>query len=135
MWLAEIFQGGAAGVFSGIKDIIGTMKADPLEVLKLQTAITQAEMTASVSLAQAQTKINEIEAASTDKFVTRWRPAFGWLGVAGIGYATIIHPLGVWICLNTGAVPPPHIDTTVLMEITMGLLGLSGMRTYEKVKR
>lgn len=133
-WLSDIFAGGAQGLLGGVKDIIGTMKADPLELAKLNAAITQAELNAQIALTQAQTKINEIEASSTDKFVSRWRPAFGWLGVAGIGYATIIQPLGTWIAINVGAEPPPHMDTAVLMEIVTGLLGLAGMRSYDKLK-
>jgi len=133
-WLSDIFAGGTEGVFKGIRDVIGTIKADPLELAKLEAAITQAELNATVALTQAQTKINEIEAASTDKFVTRWRPSFGWMGVMGIAYAVIFNPLATWVCLNLNAVPPPQLDVTILMEMVTGLLGFAGLRTYEKWK-
>ena len=84
---------------------------------------------------QAQTKINEIEAGSADKFVSRWRPAFGWAGVFGIGYAVIFHPLAVWVSINFGLVAPPQIDTTILMELVTGMLGFAGLRTYDKWKK
>lgn len=134
-FISELFAGGTEGVLKGVKDIVGTFKADPLELAKLESAISQAEMQMQTALVQAQTKINEIEAASQDKFVTRWRPAFGWLGVTGIAYAAIIQPLGTWASINFGWMPPPHVDTTILMEIVTGLLGLAGMRTYEKMKK
>ena len=133
-WLSEIFAGGTEGVFSGVAKVIGTMKADPLELMKLETAVKQGEMQLQVALVQAQTKINEIEAASTDKFVSRWRPACGWVGFVGISYATIFHPLATWGSINFGWQPPPQLDTAILMELVTGMLGLAGLRSYDKLK-
>lgn len=135
MWLEEIFKGGAEGIFAGVKDVLTVFKADPLEVMKLQSAINTAEMQATLALVQAQTKINEIEAASQDKFVSRWRPAVGWICVTGLAYATILNPLMTWVCLNLHALPPPQLDLDILMPMVTGLLGLAGLRTYEKVQK
>lgn len=134
-FLAEIFAGGTEGVFKGVKDIIGTMKADPLELAKIESAMNQAELNMQLGLSQAQTKINEIEAASQDKFVSRWRPAVGWLCASGVGYVAVIQPLGAWISLNAGLLPPPPIEAAILIELLFGLLGLAGLRTYEKTKK
>ena len=134
-WLEEIFKGGTAGVLTGLKDVIQTFKADPLEVLKLQASVTQAEGQISLALVQAQTKINEIEAASNDRFASRWRPAVGWVCVVGLGYATLFEPLASWICTNAGVMPPPQLDLTILMPMVTGLLGLAGLRTYEKINK
>ena len=134
MWLEEIFKGGTEGIFAGIKGIITTVKADPLEVMKLQQAITTAEMSMTTALSQAQTRINEIEAMSQDKFTSRWRPAMGWICVIGFGYATLLQPLGTWVCNNLQVISPPQLDTTVLMPLVTGMLGLAGYRTYEKTR-
>lgn len=134
-FLTDIFAGGAEGIFNGVRNIISTVKADPLEVLKLEQAMHKAEMELTLGLSQAQTKINEIEAGSGDKFVSRWRPACGWIGVTGLGYATIFHPIASWICLNNGLVVPPQLDTIILMELVTGLLGLAGMRSYDKMMK
>lgn len=135
MILSEIFAGGITGLLGGVKEIISSVKADPLELLKLEAAVKQAELQAQLLMVQAQTKINEIEAASTDKFVSRWRPACGWIGFIGLAYATLAHPLLTWASLNFGIMPPPALDTTILMEVVMGMLGLAGLRTYEKVQK
>lgn len=135
MFLEDIFKGGAEGIFSGVAKVVSTFKADPLEVLRLQSAINQAQLSAQVSLTQAQTKINEIEAASQDKFVSRWRPACGWIGFIGIAYATVFYPLATWVSVNFGISPPPQLDTVILMELVTGMLGLAGMRTYEKLTK
>ena len=133
--LSEFFAGGTEGVLKGVKDVVGAFKADPLELAKLETAIAKTEMELTLGLSQAQTKINEIESASADKFASRWRPACGWIGFIGIAYATIFHPLATWVSLNFGLVPPPQLDTVILMELVTGMLGLAGLRTYDKLKR
>lgn len=132
MVLQDIFAGGVEGIFKGVKDIVSTFKADPLEVMKIEHAIHEAELNAQVSLVQAQTKINEIEAGSADKFASRWRPAVGWICVAGLAYATLFEPLASWVCLNAGLAVPPQLNLDILMPMVTGLLGLAGMRTYEK---
>jgi hypothetical protein len=139
--VTEIFKGGAAGIFSGIAEVIGKFKADPTvaanhaaKLAELELALQQAQMNAEVSLVQAQTKINEIEAGSQDKFVSRWRPAAGWLGVIGLAYSVLAYPLLTWASLNFAWQTPPPLDTGVLVTLLMGMLGIGGMRTYEKSK-
>lgn len=134
-FISEFFAGGTSGLLKGVRDVVGAFKADPLELAKIENAIAKAEMDLELGLSQAQTKINEIEAASQDKFVTRWRPAFGWMGVAGFGYTVLFEPLASWVCLNAGWTQPPHVDTVILMEIVTGLLGFAGIRSYDKRKK
>lgn len=133
-FISEIFMGGAEGVLKGVKDVVSTFKADPLELAKLEAALQKTESDLQLGLAQAQTKINEIEAVSTDKFVSRWRPAIGWLCGSGIAYVCIVQPIGAWVSINAGFLPPPHIEAAILIEVLMGLLGLAGLRSFEKYK-
>ncbi len=133
-WLEDIFKGGTEGIFNGLKGLIQTVKADPLELLKIQQAINDAELKANVALLQAQTRINEIEAGSTDKFVSRWRPAVGWICVIGLGYSTLIQPLGAWLSVNLGGIAPPVIDVNVLMGLVTSLLGLGAYRSFDKMQ-
>lgn len=140
--VASIFAGGVGGIFTGIKDIIGAFKLDPTvaaanatKLAELEIAIKKAELEAEVALSQAQTKINEIEAASTDKFTSRWRPAVGWVCVAGFTYACIVNPFLAWASLNVkGWVAPPVLDTDVLQTILFAMLGIGGMRSFDKLK-
>ena len=138
--LEDIFKGGAEGIFAGIQKVIGAFKADPTimaqnaeKIMELQIAAAQAEAQADLQIQLAQSKVNEIEAASNDKFASRWRPAAGWLGVAGLAYSVVVYPLLTWASLNFKWIPPPTLDTSVLVTLLMGMLGLSASRTVEKI--
>ena len=77
---------------------------------------------------KGQLEINKIEAAHHSIFVSGWRPAIGWVCMLGLFYNVIVaNILGIWFDL-------PEVDTTLLVPVMMGLLGLGAMRTYEKTK-
>jgi hypothetical protein len=83
----------------------------------------------------SQMAVNQAEAGSSDLFVAGWRPAVGWLCAAAIGWQYVLVPLGLWGAYATGhAVPaPPPIDEH-LWELLVGMLGLGGLRTLEKLR-
>jgi hypothetical protein len=91
---------------------------------------------ADLKLALAQIEVNKIEAADPSLFKSGWRPATGWLCVAGLGYTFLLRPLLPWLVQLTGANVPalPPIDIGELMVLLGGLLGLGGMRTAEKLR-
>ena len=79
-------------------------------------------------LAKGQLEVNKVEAAHHSIFVSGWRPCIGWVCALGLLYNTIIsNILGIWIEV-------PEIDTTLLVPVMMGMLGLGAMRSYEKVQ-
>ena len=139
--LGSIFSGGVEGIFKGVRDVVSAFKADPTVALQSQTklaelelAIKQAELDAEVKLSTAQTQINAIEAQSSDKFASRWRPAVGWVCVIGFLYANLIVNFLAWLSLNFGWRTPPAVDTTILMETLAALLGIGGMRSFDKLR-
>ena len=76
---------------------------------------------------KGQLDINKVEAAHKSLFVAGWRPAIGWVCMLGLLYNTIIaNVLSIWIEV-------PEVDTTLLVPVMMGMLGLGAMRSYEKV--
>ena len=76
---------------------------------------------------KGQLEINKMEAAHKSLFVAGWRPAIGWICALGLLYNTIIvNLLGIWLEVDP-------VDTTLLVPVMMGLLGLGAMRSYEKV--
>lgn len=78
--------------------------------------------------AMAQIRVNEVQAAHKSLFVAGGRPAIMWICAIGLLYNVLIHPLlDVWYEM-------PEVNTDVLMPVLMGLLGLGGMRTVEKLK-
>ena len=87
-------------------------------------------------LAKGQLDINKAEASHKSIFVSGWRPFVGWTCGAALCYHFILAPLilfGVGISGHT--VPPlPEFDMGSLMTVLMGMLGLGGLRTFEKTK-
>lgn len=104
-----------------------------LELLKMQQAGEFKAMDQELTLAVNQAAINLEEAKSASIFKSGWRPAAGWLSVAGLFWGTIGQPVITWICLNYKLVPPPIVDTSILMTLLFGMLGLGTQRMYEKV--
>lgn len=93
-------------------------------------AKAQAEAELRNSLQQwdkGQTDVNAIEAANPNWFVSGWRPFIGWIGGLGLAYRYLVLPSVVWY--STGSMPPPDAS---LMELVFALLGIAGLRTYEK---
>jgi hypothetical protein len=79
-----------------------------------------------------QTKINEIEAQHRTVFVAGWRPACGWVAAIALFYNFVIRDIFIWIAQPE--VIPPALQMDHLMTVLMGMLGLGGLRTYEKIK-
>jgi hypothetical protein len=79
-----------------------------------------------------QIEVNKIEAASDDKFKSRWRPAAGWVCVVGLGYQVILLPVITWTAALKEWPAPPSLDTATLMGILVPMLGIGVYRTYEK---
>lgn len=105
-----------------------------LELLKLQQSGELAAMTADVQLATLQANTNTEEAKSTSIFIAGWRPFVGW--VCGVGFAIqVLGPLLQWTAALFGkSVAFPPLDFPIMAPTLAGMLGLSGMRTFEKWK-
>jgi hypothetical protein len=87
-------------------------------------------------LALSQIEVNKAEAASGSIFKGGWRPAIGWVCASAFAYHFVLQPVIVFIVLSAGVeLPPlPEFDMASLMTVMMGMLGLGGLRTYEKQK-
>jgi hypothetical protein len=87
-------------------------------------------------LALSQIEVNKAEAASGSIFKGGWRPAIGWVCATAFCYHFVLQPVIVFIVLSAGVeLPPlPEFDMASLMTVMMGMLGLGGLRTYEKQK-
>lgn len=134
--ISEVFAGGAEGILKGVKGVVSAFKADPLELAKIELAIAQTEAQLESALSTAQTRINEIEAASTDKFTSRWRPAIGWICGAAYAWEFVLQPLLSFV-LAVGGAPVemsklPKLDVSELSMVLMGMLGLGAMRSWDK---
>ena len=87
-----------------------------------------AKLDAHVKLLVGQLEINKVEAASKSLFVAGWRPFIGWICGLGLAYNVILSPfLDIWFDI-------PKVDVSALYPVLMGMLGIGGMRTVEKIK-
>lgn len=95
-----------------------------------------AELNAHVKLLTGQLEVNKTEATHKSIFVAGWRPFVGWVCGLGLAYASILEPLMRFIAKLSGYNGLfPVIDTTLTMQVLIGMLGLGVMRTREKEKR
>jgi len=86
-------------------------------------------------IAKGQMAINQVEAAHKSLFISGWRPALGWVAVLGMfgNYITIPFTNFAMALLEID-ITIPLIPLETMMPIVMGMLGLGGLRTYEKHK-
>lgn len=81
-----------------------------------------------------QAMINLAEAQHPSNYKGGWRPAIGYICAAALGWTFVIQPIAAW-CLavfRPDIAPPPALVTDMLFELVIGMLGLAGLRTYEK---
>lgn len=87
-------------------------------------------------LARGQIEVNKQEAASRNVFVAGWRPFVGWVCGVAMAWHFVGAPLVMFFAAWFGAEIPelPVFDMDSLMTVLLGMLGLGGLRTYEKSK-
>lgn len=79
---------------------------------------------------ELQVEINKIEAGHRSMFVAGARPFILWVCGTGFLFSFIINPILQWL---TGD-PGPQLPVSIMMDLTLGMLGLASLRTYEKLK-
>ena len=87
-------------------------------------------------LAKGQLEINKVEAGHRNIFVSGWRPFLGWILAGAMGWHFVFAPMTMFICSYAGVVMPELVvfDMDQLMTVLLGMLGLGGLRTAEKIK-
>lgn len=94
-----------------------------------------AELQAEVTLLTSQTKVNAVEAAHKSIFVAGWRPFVGWVCASSLAYVSIIEPLMRFVAMMCGYTGEfPAIDVLITGQVLTGMLGIAGMRSYDKFK-
>lgn len=96
----------------------------------------QAELLKSaVEESSNQAEINKIEAGHASIFISGWRPAIGWVCAFGFAFQFALVPLANWLGAIIGVdIPLPVMDTNGLYSMTMGMLGMGALRSFEKWK-
>ena len=85
-------------------------------------------------LAKGQIEVNKTEAAHKSTFVSGWRPFIGWTCGVALAWHFVVQPLLTFTTAYFGVTLPPlpAFDMDSLMTVLLGMLGLGGLRTYEK---
>lgn len=129
---------GIGSVIESVGKVAGDLITTDKE--RMQLELEGRKLDQAIDLAQIE--VNKVEAASSSVFVAGWRPAIGWIGAAAMAYQFLLYPMLLWgwtYLQGTGWIPkeltpPPVLDADQLWVILSGILGIAGMRSYEKTK-
>lgn len=121
-----------AGIIESVGKVAGDLYTTDKERMQLELEGRKLDQ----AIDMAQIGVNTEEAKSTNWFVAGGRPFILWVCGIALAYASLIEPIARFIAKvsfgYTGEFPV--IDTDLTMQLLYGLLGLGGMRTYEKIK-
>ena len=108
---------------------------DPAQAANAKLELLKLQQNGELAIMTAQTDINKTEAANSSVFVSGWRPAIGWVCALALAYQYLVRPLGGTLAGVFGVtIPPlPGLDDN-LWQLMMGMLGMGGLRTFEKVQ-
>ena len=109
--------------------------AAALAIAEMQQAGEFKVIDAQLSIALAQAATNTAEASSGDPFASRWRPFIGWVCGAAFAWNFALLPMAVFFCAVAGSpVELKPADMGEMMPVLLGMLGLGGLRTAERLK-
>ena len=112
-----------------ISNILDKFVADKDLKIKLRHELNQEIHRANM----AQIEVNKEEAKHRTVFVAGWRPFTGWVCASALAYHFILEPIIVFgLALYNIQLTLPQFDMGSLLTVLMGMLGLGGLRTYEK---
>jgi len=115
------------GLNSGGQSSLGEFAKDIREAIKGK----EIDPDKMMDLVKVQSEINKMEAQHRSVFVAGWRPFIGWICGLALAYNFIIRDVIAWVSPD---IMPPAIQMDQLITILLGMLGLGGLRTFEKIK-
>jgi len=114
-----------------VSQILDKFIADKDLKIKLQHELNQELHKANM----AQIEVNKVEAQHRTVFVAGWRPFTGWICASALAYHFILEPVLIFVLATQNIqLTLPTFDMGSLLTVLMGMLGLGGLRTYEKAK-
>lgn len=122
---------GIGSVLGNVTKVAEHFVTSDKERMELELAARKLDQ----AMDMAQIAINTEEAKSANSFVSSWRPAVGWVCCLGLLYVSFLLPAASFIAKVNGYTGTfPEVDTSITMQILFAMLGLSGLRSYEKLK-
>lgn len=117
---------------------LGNLTGEQLVALRaLEVELAKANIAADSERDRGQVELLKIDGQSNGLFQKGWRPGAGWICVFGLAYTFFLRPLLPWVlkvCGVEGVPNLPAIDTMELFVLLGGMLGLGGMRSFERAK-
>lgn len=126
-WLSNLFGVGSAEPVKQLGDVVDSLFTSDEE--RLDKANVRRRIEQNPQLAQAN--VNAKQAQHRTIFVAGARPFLMWVCGLGFLFAFVINPIIAWVNPEVGQ---PELPIDVMMELTLGMLGLAGLRTIEKIK-
>lgn len=116
--------------------VIDRIWPDPVAAAQAKLELFKLTQSGELQQIAGQLEINKAEATNANPFVSGWRPFIGWVCGAALAYTYIVYPLLLWVgAVYAPTLAPPKLGNDgMLYELLLGMLGLGGLRTFEKVK-
>ena len=118
-----------------IGDLLDRVIPDVNERKKAKEELAQLQVNGELEGLLGQLKINLAEAQNHSVFVSGWRPFVGWTCGIALAYNFVAYPLlkfGAVLFFDVDLSELPQLEASELMTVLLGMLGLGGMRSYEK---
>lgn len=130
--LSTLVGGGVGTIIDAVGTAVDKVHTSEAEKLAAQAVLEQLRS----KPAELQAEINKIEAAHRSIWVAGWRPYIGWVCGTAIAWHFMGHEMAAWFftLVAPGVEPPPQGNPEGLITVLLSLLGLAGMRSYEKTK-
>jgi hypothetical protein len=109
--------------------------AAKLHILQMAQTGELAQLDADLKIATGQMMVNQSEASSSSLFVSGWRPFIGWICGVAFAYKFVLAPAAAFAMTAAGnPISLPVLDFTEMSTVLLGMLGIGGLRTIEKIR-
>jgi len=124
-------------ILPAVTDVIGRFLPEDKEAKAKAEREIEAQLTTHLAkIDLAQLDINKTEAAHRSIFVAGWRPFIGWSCGVALSWTYVVMPITQFVLAQTGhLVDLPAMNMSEMMPVLMGMLGLGGLRSFEKYKK
>jgi len=119
-------------IFEIGKTLLDRFVPDPEKKAAAEMELVRMAADGELKQVIAQLEINAREATHPSIFVAGWRPFFGWAGGVGFIYSVMLQPMLAWYSSVRGWPVPPALNIDLLWVVITGMLGIGGLRTFEK---
>lgn len=126
-WFTNLFSSTATEPIKAVGNVLDNLFTSDEEKLTLEVVKQRLEQKPLL----AQAEIMKTQALHRSTFVAGARPFLMWVCGLGFLFAFVINPILQWIAPELGS---PELPLDVMMELTLAMLGLAGLRTFEKLK-